>query len=139
MSPAPYRRRSRMTGTAILAAAAMTLAGCTTANTGTESNGNDAAPATGGGGADQTSDETFRIGIGIDMDTLDPVQQTTTTVQNVVDYAVEGLVTFDEDGKVLPKLAESWEFSEDGLILTMHLRKDVKFQDGTPFNAEAVK
>lgn len=38
-----------------------------------------------------------------------------------------------------PWLATDWEASEDGLTWTFHLRKDVKFQDGTPFNAEAVK
>ena len=36
-------------------------------------------------------------------------------------------------------LAESWNISKDGLEYTFHLRKGVKFHDGTPFNAEAVK
>ena len=38
-----------------------------------------------------------------------------------------------------PALAESWEVSSDGLVWTFHLRKGVKFHDGEPFNAEAVK
>src|SRR5207253_6324847 len=36
-------------------------------------------------------------------------------------------------------LAESWDVAPDGLSVTLKLRKNVKFQDGTPFNAEAVK
>jgi peptide/nickel transport system substrate-binding protein len=38
-----------------------------------------------------------------------------------------------------PGLAKSWNVSEDGLVWTFHLREDVVFHDGTPFNAEAVK
>ncbi|MCL4562756.1 MAG: ABC transporter substrate-binding protein [Chloroflexi bacterium] len=36
-------------------------------------------------------------------------------------------------------LAKSWDISPDGLTVTFHLRDDVKFTDGTPFNAEAAK
>ncbi len=39
----------------------------------------------------------------------------------------------------VPGLAESWEISPDGLVYTFHLRHDVKFHDGTPFNADAVR
>ncbi|MGM0888656.1 MAG: staphylopine-dependent metal ABC transporter substrate-binding lipoprotein [Bacillota bacterium] len=50
----------------------------------------------------------------------------------------ESLVENTEDG-IKPLLAESWKISEDGKVYTFHLRKDVKFHDGEPFNAEAVK
>lgn len=50
----------------------------------------------------------------------------------------ESLVENTEEG-IQPLLAESWDISEDGKIYTFHLRKDVKFHDGEPFNAEAVK
>ena len=38
-----------------------------------------------------------------------------------------------------PWLAKAWEVSDDLMTYTFHLRDDVKFHDGTPFNAEAVK
>lgn len=44
-----------------------------------------------------------------------------------------------ETGKFIPGLADKWSISEDGLVYTFHLRQDVSFHDGTPFNAEAVK
>ena len=51
----------------------------------------------------------------------------------------EPLVRYGLDGKIKPCLAESWEISPDGRECIFHLRKDVAFTDGTPFNAEAAK
>ena len=49
------------------------------------------------------------------------------------------LVWRDQGGAYYPGLAKSWEISDDGLVYTFNLRDDVKFHDGEPFNAEAVK
>ncbi len=48
------------------------------------------------------------------------------------------LVAQDKAGQFHPDLATSWAISPDGLTYTFELRQDVKFQDGTPFNADAV-
>lgn len=82
--------------------------------------------------------EGFTIAVGIDIDTLDPIGQTTTTVQNIVDYSVETLLSIDENGDLQPGLAEEWDFAEDGLSMTFQLREGVEFHDGTPLDAEAV-
>ena len=50
----------------------------------------------------------------------------------------EALTKNTKEG-VKPWLAESWEISPDGKVYTFHLRKDVKFSDGTPFTADVVK
>lgn len=44
-----------------------------------------------------------------------------------------------ETGEFVPGLAERWEVSDDGTVYTFYLKKGVKFHDGTPFNAEAVR
>jgi ABC-type transport system substrate-binding protein len=49
------------------------------------------------------------------------------------------LVTVDEHLNFVPELAESWDVQEDGRVYIFHLRKGVKFHDGTPFDAEAVR
>jgi len=49
------------------------------------------------------------------------------------------LVVMTPDGRFLPHLAESWEISPDERTYRFHLRKDVRFHDGTAFDAGAVK
>ncbi len=82
---------------------------------------------------------TFRAAVGVEPDTLDPVQMTTTTVANMVDYVVETLTFIDEKGEIRPGLAESWSASGDGKEYTLKLRKGVTFHDGTRLDAKAVK
>jgi peptide/nickel transport system substrate-binding protein len=46
-----------------------------------------------------------------------------------------GLVKYDKDIKVIGDLAESWDISHDGLVITFYLRRNVKWHDGKPFTA----
>ncbi|MBO8142415.1 MAG: ABC transporter substrate-binding protein [Firmicutes bacterium] len=107
----------------------------------TACSGDRSAPAgsSSGGTGGARGDNTFRIAVGIDPDTLDPAGMTTTTVANMVDYIVETLIKIDKDGNIKPGVAESWEVAPDGRSITFELREGVQFHDGTPFNAEAVK
>ncbi|MCP4215878.1 MAG: hypothetical protein GY765_14590, partial [bacterium] len=51
----------------------------------------------------------------------------------------EGLLTFKADGlTIAPCLAVNWETKENGVKWIFHLRKNVKFHNGDPFNADAV-
>jgi peptide/nickel transport system substrate-binding protein len=52
---------------------------------------------------------------------------------------VETLINWTNEGLFAPNLATSWKWSADHLSLTLTLRKGVKFQDGSDFNAQAVK
>ncbi|MCB1484900.1 MAG: hypothetical protein KDJ17_08410 [Hyphomicrobiaceae bacterium] len=79
------------------------------------------------------------LGVGTEPDTVDVQGQTSTAVQNYMQFTIEALVKLTEDGSIAPSLAESWEMSDDGLTYTFKLRQNVQFQDGTPFNADAVK
>ena len=51
----------------------------------------------------------------------------------------DSLVDKDMDGNISPRLATSWQVSDDGLVWTFQLREDVTFHCGHPFDAHAVK
>jgi len=70
---------------------------------------------------------------------IDPAVSAQVETQQTIFDLYDQLVTRDDDSNVKPLLATSWEVSEDYKTYTFHLRKGVKFHDGTPFNAEAVK
>ncbi len=53
--------------------------------------------------------------------------------------AVETLIRVDSSSKILPWLATSWTIAPDKSAIVFQLRKDIKFHDGTDFNAQAVK
>lgn len=70
---------------------------------------------------------------------LDPAYISDGESSRVAFQIYETLVTSIEGTtEIGPKLATSWEASEDGLTWTLQLRDDVTFHDGEPFNAEAV-
>lgn len=74
------------------------------------------------------------------MTTFYPPHTNTRVEDGYVYFQIfETLLTYDTSGNIVPCLATEWNFSEDNLHLTFTLRDDVKFHDGTDFNADAVK
>jgi peptide/nickel transport system substrate-binding protein len=80
----------------------------------------------------------FRIGLQEDPDILDPDQSRTFVGRIVYASLCDKLVEITPNLEIVPALATGWEWNADGTELTMTLREDVVFHDGTPFNAEAV-
>jgi peptide/nickel transport system substrate-binding protein len=74
-----------------------------------------------------------------DIDTLDPHLARPVSIRKVLNQFLDTLIVLGDDGKLYPALAESWSVSPDAKVYTFKLRKNVKFHDGTPFNAESVK
>tara|TARA_R110001606_G_scaffold26444_2_gene85344 strand:- start:8208 stop:9707 length:1500 start_codon:yes stop_codon:yes gene_type:complete len=80
----------------------------------------------------------LRIGLQEDPDVLDPDQSRTFVGRIVYTSLCDKLVDITPELDIIPQLATEWTWSEDGTELTMSLRDDVIFHDGTAFDAEAV-
>ncbi len=89
--------------------------------------------------AAQAQAATLRVGVQDDPDALDPAIGGTYAGRFVFAAMCDKLVDISPDLKIVPQLAESWEWSADNKAITFTLRKGVKFHDGTAFDAEAVK
>lgn len=70
---------------------------------------------------------------------LDPHIDVKWEVLMILSAVYDTLVYQDSTGKFVPGLAKSWRISDDGLTYDFDLRQGVRFHDGSPFNAAAVK
>ena len=81
----------------------------------------------------------FRLGTAANPATLDPAVSGDNETFRITRQIFEGLIGVDrETGAPIPLLATDWISSPDRLQYTFILRRDVKFHDGTDFDAEAV-
>jgi peptide/nickel transport system substrate-binding protein len=91
-------------------------------------------------GLAQARKDSVVMGMTLEPPGLDPTTGAAAAISEVTLYNIyETLTRIREDGTVAPLLAESWEVAPDLKTVTFRLRKGVKFQNGEPFNAQAVK
>ncbi|QDQ03470.1 nickel ABC transporter, nickel/metallophore periplasmic binding protein [Lysinibacillus fusiformis] len=85
----------------------------------------------------KNEDKILTIGWPLDVGPLNPhtYLPNQMTAQAMV---YESLVAYNDDGTISPKLAESWDISDDKTAYVFHLRQDVNYSDGTVFNADNV-
>ena len=83
--------------------------------------------------------KTLVVGVADNLTTLDPANANDTLSGGAARTILQGLYGFDEKMQLEPLLATSYEANADATEFTFHLRKGVKFHDGSDFNAEAVK
>ncbi|MEQ9390337.1 ABC transporter substrate-binding protein [Marinovum algicola] len=93
-----------------------------------------------GGAQAQTPPGVLIVGQIAEPKALDPAAVTAVNDFRILMNVYDGLVRY-KDGtlEVEPALATDWEINEDGTVYTFTLREGVRFHDGSPFNAEAVK
>jgi len=82
---------------------------------------------------------TITVALYADAISLDPEDTNDNLSLSVERVIFDGLLGFDQNMKAIPQLAASWDASADAKVYTFHLRRGVKFHDGTPLDAQAVK
>jgi peptide/nickel transport system substrate-binding protein len=89
--------------------------------------------------AEASAAQILRIGLAEDPDVLDPTLSRT-FVSGVVRAALcDKLFDIGMELEIVPQLATKWEWTDDKKGLVINLRPNVKFHDGEPFDAAAVK
>lgn len=121
------KKRSFILSLAVLLVVSTVLTGCGT--------GKDAAAA-----AENTAEKKDSINIAISSEptTLDPMNGNDLLTFAIQYQIFDTLVREDQDGKLVPGLAEKWDISPDGTEITFYLRKGVKFQNGEEMTADDV-
>ena len=89
--------------------------------------------------APASAQNVLRIGLNDDPDALDPTISRAYTGRLVFAALCDKLFDVTPDLKIVPQLATGFEWAKDGKSVTLKLRPGVKFHDGEPFNAEAVR
>ena len=86
-----------------------------------------------------TPAQTLRIGLTTDLDTLDPTLSRTFSSGVVRVTMCDRLFDIGLELEIVPQLATEWRWTEDRMGLVIKVRRGVKFHDGEPFDAAAVK
>jgi len=93
-----------------------------------------------GPAAAQKQGGSITVGLELDIPGFDPLKVGVfdTAALSAAALIFDTLVALDDAGKAVPKLAQSWTHSDDYKTWTFKLRPGVIFQDGSPYNAQAV-
>ena len=115
-------------------AAALALTVCGSANLSTAAL--TASAEESGASVSQEADVTAMVAV--DFTTMDPMDTSDTLSGGIQRMMMDGLFGFDQDMKIIPMLATSYESNEGATEFTFHLREGISFTDGTPWNADAL-
>lgn len=85
--------------------------------------------------AEEAEGKQLSVQVGPDPETIDPALNSAVDGGNMILHLFECLLTVDQEGKIAPGQAETWETSEDGLTWTFHLRDGLKWSDGSDLTA----
>ncbi|MFV0524518.1 MAG: ABC transporter substrate-binding protein [Acidimicrobiales bacterium] len=123
----------------LLSILALLTAACGGGDDSSEGDGGSDTTTASGEGDGGASGGTLHGAYYVGVSRWDPHKATSSFDNTLLFITYDRLVHQAPDASAVPGLAESWEFNEDGSVLTFHLREGVTFHDGEPFNAEAVK
>jgi peptide/nickel transport system substrate-binding protein len=106
------------------------LAGC--------GNGGDTPSEEPEGGEEAAVKDSLTVGVVAEPTTLDPSKGNDLLTFTLQYQPFDTLIKEDQDGNLVPQLAEDWEANEDGTEITFHLKEGVKFHNGETMTADDV-
>ena len=133
----------KIMATGLAAAMVLSMAGCgstassassATVDTAATTEGATASAETAGTSVLNTDTSTLSINLASEPDYLDPALNSSVDGACLAVNSFSGLLTYDENGELVPAIAASYDVSEDKLTYTFHLI-DSKWSDGTPLTA----
>jgi ABC-type transport system substrate-binding protein len=83
--------------------------------------------------------EKLTIALGVDTESFNPNEIRNAVSHNLCELIMDTYFYQDADGHLQPRLATGYTVSPDGMMVTLHLRKGVKFSDGTEMKADSCK
>ena len=86
--------------------------------------------------APEDENGTLTVAVSSDTGTMDPAGSIALTFLSYSASALDELVTFDENGEIIYRAAESYEVNEDYTLWTFHLREDGLWSDGSPVTSK---
>ncbi len=89
-----------------------------------------------GCGKKGNGEKILTVQLGPNPETIDPALNSSVDGGNMLLFAFDCLLNIDENNNVVAGAAEKWDVSEDGLVWTFTLRKDLKWSNGDPLTAE---
>ena len=89
-------------------------------------------------GVKLAKNQVLNVGIGTEPPTFDPQKMSETAAFRIGYDLFEGLYTHDDQGRVIPGIADSYKVSPDGLHYTYHIRSNAKFSDGSLITSQDV-
>ena len=126
------RHRRTLVAVGLVVGAALAVSAC--------SAGAKPQPSASSSTAAARTDATLRLGLAASPANLDFTTTGGAAIfQALLGNVYEGLLRLDQNGKVVPLLASSYTVSRDGLTYDFRLRPGVRFSNGSPFDAAAVK
>lgn len=91
------------------------------------------------GGSDRMQEEDGILTYSMRVpETLNPLRNREETVDLALKLIFQPLIAFDQNGKPVPAVAESWTFSPDGTTLSLTLHQNIQWHDGTNLTADDV-
>ena len=128
----------KLMASALAAAMVVSLAGCGGSKTAATGETGSAAATSESASTESvlnTDTSTLYINLASEPDRLDPALNRTVDGAVLAVNSFVGLLTYDENGQLVPGVAESYDVSEDGMTYTFHLRQS-KWSDGTDLTAK---